>query len=84
MCQRGATRESGSRLNRMAQPALTAEESEILATIIDGGPLNLHNRRLIRLSHLRLIMLEGTSRFVPTALGYDWHRRQKEQMHGNG
>ena len=68
----------------MGAPALTAEETKILATIVKGERLDLHNRRLIRLSHLRLIMLQGTTSFVPTALGYDWYRRLEQQLHGSG
>lgn len=49
-----------------------------------GERLDLHNRRLIRLSHLRPIMLQGTTSFVPTALGYDWYRQHMEEAHGDG
>lgn len=68
----------------MGEPALSAEEAKVLAAIVRGDRLDLRNRSLIRLSRLRLIMVQGATHFVPTALGYDWHRRLKELAHGNG
>lgn len=68
----------------MGAPALTVEETKSLATTVKGERLDLHNRRLIRLSHLRLNMLQGTTSFVPTALGYDWYRQYMEEAHGDG
>lgn len=67
----------------MGQAALNAIEAKLLADIVQGHRQKLGDRNLIRLSRLRLIMLQGTSLFVPTALGYDWYRQYMEQMHGN-
>lgn len=68
----------------MGEPALTAEEASILASIVRGEQLDLRDRRLIRLARLRLIMVTGkAASFVPTALGYDWYRRFKEKSHGD-
>ena len=61
-------------------PTLNAEEAQVLAAIVRGDRPDLRNRNLIRLSRLRLIMVQGATRFVPTALGYDWHRRLEEQQ----
>lgn len=62
---------------------MNAEEAQVLAAIVRGDRPDLRNRNLIRLSRLRLIMVQGATRFVPTALGYDWYRRLGEQMQGD-
>lgn len=67
----------------MREPALTPEEARLLAAIVRGGRQNPRNRHLVRLSHLRLIMLKGASLFVPTALGYDWSQRHAGETHGD-
>jgi hypothetical protein len=76
-------------LSTMGEPALSAEEAQVLAAIVRGNRTDLRNRSLIRLSRLRLIMVhlimvQGATHFVPTALGYDWHRRLEVQTHGAG
>jgi len=68
----------------MGEPALSAEEAQVLAAIVRGDRPDLRNRNLIRLSRLRLIMVQGATHFVPTALGYDWYRRLEQQLHGSG
>ncbi|MBR2819859.1 MAG: hypothetical protein IKE60_34635 [Reyranella sp.] len=66
----------------MRDVALTTIESDLLTTIVRGIRPDFRNRHLIRLNHLRLIMVQGNVRFVPTALGFEWYRRHKEQKRG--
>lgn len=59
---------------------LSPEEAETLGAVISGKAERLRTRDLVRLNLLRLIMTRGTQIFEPTALGYDWYRRHREEI----
>ncbi|WP_020697409.1 hypothetical protein [Reyranella massiliensis] len=66
----------------MEEVELSPEEAETLQAVVRGDHAKLRARDLVKLNLMRLIMTRGTLAFEPTALGFEWYRKHKEERHG--